>query len=170
MGVSNVQVLLQPVNHINWENTIIISRPYAIALSTTVPISKCYYKPKDCEVDIAKYYFIMSREEQFNTWNVLVYSIFSVDPSRIPKVALLVFPAHCGHLNSNQSNECECIMEYPLSLFNVIKKGHSGYSRWFKFHVLKFMILERIVYLSDGTSRFPNLAMGSLVDAHIFQN
>ena len=28
-------------------------------------------------------------------------------------------------------------MEYPLSHFNLIKKGHSGYSRWLKFHVLK---------------------------------
>ena len=62
-------------------------------------------------------------------------------------------------------------MKFPLSHLNVLKKVlESGYGRWLKFHVLKFMILERIVYLSDGTSRFPNLAMGSLVDAHIFQD
>ena len=64
--------------------------------------------------------------------------IFSVDPTRIPKVALLVFPAHCGHLNSYQSKDCECIMEFPLSHFNVFKKRFSAYGRWLKFYVLKF--------------------------------
>ena len=30
------------------------------------------------------------------------------------------FYALCGTLNSNQSKQCECVMEYPLSHFNVL--------------------------------------------------
>ena len=38
---------------------------------------------------------------------------------RIPKVTLLVFCVRCGTLNSNQSKECECVMEFPLIHFNI---------------------------------------------------
>ena len=54
-------------------------------------------------------------------------NLFYVDPPllgmhypHIPKVVLLVFRVRCGTLNSNQSKECECVMEFPLSHFNVL--------------------------------------------------
>ena len=47
----------------------------------------------------------------------------------IPKVTLLVFRVRCEILNrsSNQSKECECIMEFPVNHFNVLIKVRSGY-------------------------------------------
>ena len=33
----------------------------------------------------------------------------------IPKVMVLIFRVHCGTLNSNQSKEYECVMEFPLN-------------------------------------------------------
>ena len=40
----------------------------------------------------------------------------------IPKVTLLVFcRVRCGTLNSDQSKECDNVMEFPLLRFNVLK-------------------------------------------------
>ena len=47
---------------------------------------------------------------------------------RIPKITLFVFRLRCGTLNTNQPKECECIMEFPLSHFNVLMLGLSGSS------------------------------------------
>ena len=46
--------------------------------------------------------------------------------NRIPKIMLLVFRVRCGTLKSNQPKEFECIMEFPLTHYNVFKKGLSG--------------------------------------------
>ena len=35
-----------------------------------------------------------------------------------------------GILNSNQSEECECIMEFPLIHLNVLIQGLSGYEKF----------------------------------------
>ena len=43
----------------------------------------------------------------------------------IPKVVLLVFPVRYRTLNKNQSIECECVMEFLLSLRNVLILGLS---------------------------------------------
>ena len=53
----------------------------------------------------------------------------------IPKLTLLVvfllfFFVRCGILNSNQSEECEYIMEFPLSYFNLLIQGLSGYEQF----------------------------------------
>ena len=39
---------------------------------------------------------------------------------RIPNVTLLVFRVRCGALNSNQSKEYECVMEFPMIYFNIL--------------------------------------------------
>ena len=44
------------------------------------------------------------------------------------KVGLLVFMCVVELLNTNQSKECECIMEFPLINFNVLIKGLSGFA------------------------------------------
>ena len=45
----------------------------------------------------------------------------------IPNVTLIGFRLHCGTLNSNQSNECECVMEFIGNRFKVLKQGPLGY-------------------------------------------
>ena len=47
--------------------------------------------------------------------------------TRTPIVTLLVLCVRCGTLNSNQSEECECIMEFSLIHFNVLILGLSAY-------------------------------------------
>ena len=44
----------------------------------------------------------------------------------MPKVTILVFRVPCD-IRSNQSKECECIMEFPLSHFYVLIEDLSGY-------------------------------------------
>ena len=46
---------------------------------------------------------------------------------RIAKVMILVFRTRCGTLNSNQSKDCDRIMELLLSHFNVFISGLSGW-------------------------------------------
>ena len=43
------------------------------------------------------------------------------------KYKLLVFGVRCRILSRNHSKECECVMEFPLIHFNVLKQPLSGY-------------------------------------------
>ena len=39
----------------------------------------------------------------------------------VVKVTLPVLRVHCGTINRNQSEECECVMEFPSIHFNVLR-------------------------------------------------
>ena len=52
---------------------------------------------------------------------------------QISKVTLPLFRVRCGTLNSNQSKECKCIMEFPLIHFNILKKAFRDMSDDLKF-------------------------------------
>ena len=43
-------------------------------------------------------------------------------------ITLRVFRVCCATLNSNQSKECECVVEFPLTHFNVFNKGFQDMS------------------------------------------
>ena len=43
------------------------------------------------------------------------------------KEILLVFRVRCGTTNSNQTEECECVVKFPLIHFNILTYGYSGY-------------------------------------------
>ena len=49
---------------------------------------------------------------------------------RIPKVTLLVFCVLCVTFYSNQFEECECVMEFSLTYFNVLIQGLAGYDKF----------------------------------------
>ena len=79
---------------------------------------------------------------------------------RIPNVALLVFHVHCGTLKTNQSKECECIMEFSLIHFNVLVQGLSRCEKIFGWHfninvywvkvVVNFFNFRTYVSIEDG--------------------
>ena len=61
-----------------------------------------------------------------------MYTALFYVTSRIPKVTLLLFRVRCGTLNSNESKEYECLMEFPLIHFNLLLLGFSGYDLKFE--------------------------------------